>query len=302
MDDTTSVPSKTDAVTSADMLAALKAHASEAEAYYDEILHKIKKGDKMTDLTTLAALRNSNDGLGMGGGLMGGLVLGALLRNGNNGLFGNNGNGGDAVLALNPQQAQANMSLMAGIGDIKQAVAVGTAQMETSNALQSSTIQSQLNSVTASLASRVDGVKDVVNGNSVALMQQLNTVNTNLMSAQNTITTAISSDGEKTRALITNQYEATLNRQLSDANAAIIELRSDARQQAVARGVEVTTTNNINQAQSQQQQQLQMQDLRRIVTDLANDLQYIRATNQAINIGTGTQTANPTNTNTNVKA
>ena len=67
----------------------------------------------------------------------------------------------------------------------------------------------------------------------------------------------ISADGDKTRALLVQQYEATLNRQLADANAAVIALQTKLDNGAVARGVEVTTTNNINQMQQQQQQQQQ---------------------------------------------
>lgn len=109
---------------------------------------------------------------------------------------------------------------------------------------------------------------------------------------------AVYNDGEKTRALITSQYEANLQRQLSDANAAIIELRSEHRLANAARGVEVNTTNNINQMQQQQQQQQQFDNLQRWIGVLT---QQIRSNNEAINIGTGTLTANPTNTNTNVR-
>lgn len=230
----------------------------------------------------MAAMSNKGgDGfLGGGGGLVGGLLLGSLLRN-NGGLFGGNGNGAGAMTDVT--QPGANMSIMSTLGDIKQAVAVGTAQMETSQALQSSTIQAQLNSVTASLANRVDGVKDVVNTNSIALMQMLNQTNTN-----------ITNDGEKTRALITSQYEQTLNRQLAEANNALIELRNEGRQ----RNSEINITTQVNQMQQQQQQQNQIANLQNLLLDA---VQSIRATNQAINIGAGTLTANPTNTNTNTR-
>lgn len=240
-------------------------------------------------MAMLAGRGGNNDGmLGAGGGLLGGLLLGSLLRNGNGGLFGGNGGGGGDMTAVT--QPNANMSIMSTLGDIKQAVAVGTAQMETSQALQSSTIQAQLNSVASSVAARVDGVKDVVNQNALMMMQMINTTNTN-----------ISNDGEKTRALITQINNENLNRQLSDANAAVIELRSENRLNERSRGIEVTTTNNINQMQNQQQQQQQLNGLAGLVTNLANDLQYIRATNQAINVGSGTLTANPANTNTNIR-
>lgn len=302
----------------------------------------------MADTTTLIPTMGMGGGDGMfggigaGGGLIGGLLLGTLLR-GNGGLLGGPGYGagglvgGEMAMAAaggNPFQQQANMSIMGTLGDIKQAVAVSTANMETSQALQSSTIQGQLSSVASALTNSVSGVKDVVNGNSVALMNMINGVEKS--SAANTVTLmtqfngldrslatgfgavinqingidksisaverSVTNDGEKTRALIVQQYEASLNRQLQEANAAVIELRSQNQLAAASRGIEVTTTNNINQAQAQQQQQQQFNALAGLVSSLANDLQYIRASNQAINIGAGTQTANPSNTTSNVRA
>lgn len=279
----------------------LKQYAAKAEEHLSKIVKQTKKeGKGMADILTMQPVGGGGDGLfGGGGGLMGGLLLGALLRNGNGGLFGGNGDG--AMVPGVVSQPQANMSIMSALGDIKQAVAVGTAQMETSQALQSSTLQAQLSSVAAATVAQISGVKDSATQNSVALMQMLNGVNTTVMQGNTMLATTVTNDGEKTRALITQQYEATLNRQLSDANAAIIELRSNQQANTLARGIEVTTTNNINQAQSQAQQQQQFQALAGLVSNLANDLQYIRASNQAINIGAGTQTANPTNTNSNTR-
>ena len=102
--------------------------------------------------------------------------------------------------------------------------------------------------------------------------------------------------------MLVAQYEATLNRQLSDANARIVALENQNKMDNVQRNIEVNTTNNINQAQSQAQQQQQFQTLANYVANLANDLQYIRATNQAINIGSSGLVANPANNNTNVRA
>jgi isoleucyl-tRNA synthetase len=238
--------------------------------------------------------------MGMGGGLIGGLILGSLLRNNGN-LFGNDGAGAAAASALTrnpPEQNQANMDLMAGIGAVDKAVAVSTAAMEASQATQTIGITSQLNNVTSSLANRVDGVKDTVNAGVMVLAQQLNTINTNLMATANETQKVVTNDGDKTRALITAQYEAALNRQLSDANAAVIALQAKLDNQAATRGVEVTTTNNINQMQQQTQQQQQYGQLYHAIWGLA---QSIRSNNEAINVGSGTLTASPTNTNTNIR-
>ena len=238
-------------------------------------------------------------GLG-GGGLIGGLILGSLLRNNGN-LFG--GNGGDgaalgATLRNPPEQNQANMSLMQSIGAVDKAVAVSTAAMEASQAQQTIAFNASLNNLAQGLSSRIDNIKDVVNTNSVALMQGQAAIQQNIMENRYELSKDISADGEKTRALITQQYEINLQRQLADANAAIIELRGREFSGNAARGVEVTTTNNINQMQQQQQQQAQYGQLANLIWGLG---QQIRSTNEAINVGSGTLTANPANTNTNIR-
>lgn len=250
-------------------------------------------------MTPSMIMGGGNDGLfgAGGGGLIGGLILGSLLRNNGN-LFGGDGAAGGAVLRNPPEQNQANMDLMQAVGAVDKSVAVSTAAMEASQATQTLGITSQLNSITQALASRVDGVKDVVNAGTMVLAQQLNGVEKSIMENRYELAKDISTDGDKTRALIVSQYEATLNRQLSDANAAVIALQAKLDNGAVARGVEVTTTNNINQMQQQQQQQAQWGQLYNVLWGLA---QNIRSNNEAINVGSGTLTANPTNTNTNIR-
>lgn len=247
-------------------------------------------------------MMSGGDGLGFGGGggLIGGLILGSLLRNNGNLFGGNDGAGvvGGAVLRNPPEQNQANMDLMQAVGAVDKAVAVSTAAMEASQATQTIGITSQLNNTTASLANRVEGVKDAVNQNAVALMQGQAAINQNIMENRYELSKDISADGEKTRALITQQYELNLQRQLADANAAIIELRGDNRLAERTRGIEITTTNNINQMQQQQQQQAQYSQLANLIWGLS---QNITNANGAINVGSGTQTSTPTNTNTNIR-
>jgi hypothetical protein len=253
----------------------------------------------MADLSTVTGGGDilGGGGMGVGGGLIGGLILGSLLRNNGN-LLGNDGAAAGAVLRSPPEQVQANMSIMQSLGAVDKAVAVGTAAMEGSQANQSAAITSQLNAATGSLATRIDSTREAVNANAMVLAQQLNTINTNLMTTANETQRAVYDDGDKTRALITAQYEAMLNRQLSDANAAVIALQNRFENAERSRGIEVTTTNNINQMQQQTQQQQQYGQLYNAIWALG---QSIQATNQAINVGTGTQTANPLNNNTNIR-
>lgn len=246
-------------------------------------------------------MSGGGDGLGFGGGgLIGGLILGSLLRNNGN-LLGGDGAGGAALgatLRNPPEQNQANMDLMQAVGAVDKSVAVSTATMEASQATQTLGITTQLNNVASSIAARLDNVKDVVNTNAVALMQGQNAIQQNVMENRYELSKDISEDGDKTRALIVAQYEATLNRQLGEANAALIELRSDNRLAERTRGIEVTTTNNINQMQQQQQQQAQYGQLANLIWGLS---QNITNANGAINVGSGTQTSTPTNTNTNIR-
>jgi hypothetical protein len=251
-------------------------------------------------ITPNGMMMSGGDGLfGGGGGLLGGLILGRLLNNNNGNLFGGDGSAAaGAVLRSPPEQVQANMSLMQAVGAVDKSVAVNTAAMEASQATQTLGLTGQLNSITQALAARVDGIKDVVNQNSVALMQGQNAIQQNIMENRYELSKDISSDGEKTRALLVQQYEASLNRQLGEANAALIELRSENRLNERTRGIEINTTQTVNQAQQQQQQQAQYGQLANLIWGLA---QSIRSNNEAINVGSGTLTASPTNTNTNIR-
>jgi hypothetical protein len=310
MDDTTTGVPVSPAATE-EAMEALKKQASFADEYYKQLVSQTKetlKDKSMAEVMTPGMIMgmggNSGDGLfggGGGGGLIGGLILGSLLRNGNGGFLGGDGNGaalGGAVLRNPPEQDMANMSLMQSIGAVDKAVAVSTAAMEASQANQTIGLNAQINGLAQGLSMRVDNVKDIVNANSVALMQGQAAINQNIMENRYELSKDISTDGEKTRALITQQYELNLQRQLADANAAIIELRSREFSGNAARGVEVTTTNNINQMQQQQQQQAQYGQLANLIWSLG---QSIRSDNAAINVGSGTQTASPTNTNTNIR-
>ena len=238
-------------------------------------------------------------GFGTGGGLIGGLILGSLLRNNGN-LFGADGVRGVGIdgARIPPEQSTANMQLMQSIGAVDKAVAVGTAAMEASQANQTIGITSQLNNITSSLASRVDGVKETVNAMAMVLAQQLNGLQQVTMENRYQLSQDISNDGDKTRNLLTRQYEESLNRQLAVAQNEVIELRGDRRLQDATRGIEVNNTNNINQMQQQQQQQAQFGQLANLIWGLG---QQIRSNNEAINVGSGTLTASPTNTNTNIR-
>jgi hypothetical protein len=255
--------------------------------------NETKEGNYMAEIMTPGMIMGQGGGDGGmfgGGGLIGGLILGSLLRNNGN-LLGGDGAGAGAAAALRspPEQAQANMSLMQAIGAVDKSVAVNAASFEASQATQSLGLTTQFNNQTAALSNQLMNLNTVV-------MQGTAAVNQNIMENRYELSRDISNDGEKTRALITQQYEINLQRQLADANAAIIELRGNNSLQGAAAGITLTNTNNINQMQQQSQQQQQYASLANLIYGLGQNI-----TNGAINVGSGTLTANPTNTNTSIR-
>lgn len=224
-----------------------------------------------------------------------GLLLGMMNHHGDR--YGDRDNGDWD--GYRTEQNQANMSLMAAIGGVDKSVAVAAAAMEASQAVQSAGIVSQLNNVAGSLAGRIDGLKDVVNANAMMLTNRISDVDRSVMESRYEVSKDITADGDKTRDLITRNYQDTLNRQLAEANAALIEARSEDRAYRRSRDNEVNITQTVSQAQQQSQTQAHFDRLYHMLADAS---QNIRATNQAINFGAGTLTSTPTNTSTNNRA
>ena len=296
----------------------------------------------MADVTPMILPTGGVDGLfGSNNGLLGGLILGSLLRSG--GLFG--GPAGEAAGAVATTQGVNNSVTQAAmqqqLADIKAAIPYNEAQMQLALSGATHDINNNISGTKTYVSDQITRTSDASAARDAAtqagIQAGFSALNTNLLTElgdianhisagqrqadQNTfaitnavkdgnfelqksissstyeLAKAVVADGDRTRSLITSQYEATLNRQLSEANNALAELRSRHHLDSNTRAIEVNTTNNINQMQQQNQQQQQMQYLAGIISNLANDLQYIRATNQAINIGSGTLRANPTNTN-----
>lgn len=239
------------------------------------------------------------DGMFGGNGLIGGLILGSLLRNNGN-LFGNNNDGvGGGVATQAGVQSVVNQSaIQQELADIKAAIPYNEAQVQLALANAQTALTSQINNASQVTQSGFSNTQNQLNQVENVLLSGLKELNGNVNTGTLLTQAAIKDDGEKTRALITSQYEATLNRQLGDANARIIALETRSMTESATRGVEVTTTNNINQMQQQQQQQQQWGQLYNVLWGLA---QSINSQNSAINVGSGTQTASPLNTNTNIR-
>jgi len=205
------------------------------------------------------------DGMFGGNGLIGGLILGSLLRNNGN-LFGNgDGVAGGGVATQAGVQSVVNQSaIQQELADIKAAIPYNEAQVQLALAATQTALTGQINNASqvtqAGFANTQNQLNQVENIVLSGFKELNNSVTTGTLLTQATIR----DDGDKTRALITSQYQDTLNRQLTEA----------------------------------QQQQAQFNQLAGLIYGLG---QQIRSTNEAINVGSGTQTANPVNTNTNIR-
>jgi hypothetical protein len=121
-----------------------------------------------------------------------------------------------------------------------------------------------------------------------------NLINTNLLQGNYAIQSAITADGAKTRDLITSIQTADLNRQIVVAENKLAEAQGDSRAYRHSNEAAVTVTQNVNQAQAQAQQQQQLANLTGLVGQLVI---HQNAVAQAINVGSGSQSANPVSTN-----
>lgn len=249
----------------------------------------------------------TGDSMGLGGGGALGLValLALLGRGGIGGLGGAADAGGSAVNQLTLGQIQQTL------GDIKASVPLAEAQVQ----LALAGAQSDINS---NVTSHASDLQQTLSTNAVA--QAL--ANSNLQSSVNAgtavslaaikdaqlatergnwaLSQVVTNDGDKTRALIQSIDKSNDSRLITAQANEIVELRQDAARANDTHGIAINMTNNQNQNQLQFQQQQQYLNV--LTNGLSDALQSIRATNQAINIGSGFQQANPSNTNTNVRA
>lgn len=318
MADILGVPIPAEPAGSNEIMSALYKQAEAGARQYEQLAKQINKlGDSemadaiVTPTVPMIMGNGGGDGMFGGNGMIGGLILGRLLGNNNGGLFGGDGNAGiGAVATQHGVQNVVNQSaIQQELADIKASIPFNEAQVQLALASVQNALVNQINDVSQAGAVRdVTTQSAIANGfanQSIALAGSLAAITRDVNNTQLAVergvyanTQATQADGDKTRALIVAQYEATLNRQLSDANAQIIALQNRNTAVDAARGVEVNTTNNINQMQQQQQQQQQYSQLANLIWGLG---QQIRSTNEAINVGTGTLTANPVNTNTNIR-
>jgi hypothetical protein len=205
-----------------------------------------------------------------------------------------------STYALNEQNLAAQYAL--GAQNTAAQNALAAADQTSNTQLQAAQINA--GTIAAITQARYDTntqVRDVgtqVNAGTLFNSQQFGHLSTQAAVNTGVLNAAIIADGDRTRALINQNYIETLNRQLSTAQNEIIELRGDRNSISRHHETEVRVNQNVNQQQQQQQQQVQ---LGAILGRLEGLVQVAHATNQNVIAGntgavqTGAQTANPTN-------
>jgi hypothetical protein len=272
-------------------------------------------------------MADTTGGLGIGGGVLGAVLVGALLPR----LLGNENGLGTAATAaaLTPQLTATDVqNIVTGtqnsqtLGNVEGEIWKAEGQLQAALAAQSNTAQittlnaeiaalqgqgailASINSNAKDIVNEVHETGDVVNGSvqtlSAATAASFGVVNTNI--AQNAYATAqvIVSDGEKTRgaiallaATLPNARELDLQRQLTVA--------LDDHRHTQTRGIidsgNTNVTTNVNQATAQSQQQQQLQTIN---NTLASLVPYVQNIGQSV-VNLGTMVASPTAA-TNVRA
>lgn len=239
------------------------------------------------------------DGMGLGGGGILGLVaLLALIGRGNNGLFGNGD--GQGVSGLNNLQGAIDTNaMMTQLADIKASIPFNEAQVQLALAQAVAGLTAQNTSNTQYLSQGQTAIQLAQQASAANLSREISAVDTNVDRQSTAIQVAIKDDGEKTRALITGNQIADLQRQLGVAQLTALEDRQNAARTNDRIHIETTVNQNQNQMQLQAQQQTNI--LSRLLDCVLENTQVARATNQQLIIGNsgavagGPQTANPTN-------
>jgi hypothetical protein len=207
------------------------------------------------------------DGFGFGGGgggLLAGLLFGALIGNRNGGFLGGNGDGAASGVV----NQITTVDVLSKLGDIQGAIPLTASQTQNAILAQSNQIAQGLNQL----------------GNTVMAGST-----TNLLATKDLSTQVAQGNAIILQAIAQNEAQALRDKLMT----------LDASNRAL--GTEVNVTQNVNQMQQQAQQQAQLQGITNLLNGVV-PLIYQRATNDQINIGSGTMSGNSaSNANTAIR-
>ena len=251
---------------------------------------------KNVDLKSIlgdSTMADTTGGLGIGGGVLGAVLVGALLPR----LLGDQ-NGTAAALAAEKTLSTADVqSIVTGaqnsqtLGNV--AGEIWKAEGQVQAALQAATNAAQISTLNAEIANLqgqgliTKSISDAAAMNATQhglVIQATQDAATNLLAATNNgfyaTAQVVNNDGEKTRALIQGIATADLNRQIVVAQNEATELRHDGR----VRDSGVNVTNNINQTATAQANASAQAQIVGLLGQVATAIQH--NTQSTVNLGT----------------
>lgn len=297
-------------------------------------LQDLLKNIDLKSILGSSTMADTSGGLGIGGGVLGAVLVGALLPR----LLGNENGLGTAATAaaLTPQLTATDVqNIVTGaqnaqtLGNVEGEIWKAEGQLQAALQAQSSVQQiATLNAEIANLQGQGIIVKSVTEGaaaiakqggegvattlaasgnviNAVTTGNAANAagfgvVNTNLAQLGSLTLQAVNNDGDKTRSAIAALAASIPNARELDLQRQLTVALDDHRHTAT-RGIidsgNTNVTTNVNQATSQQQQQQQLQAIN---TTLASLVPYVQNIGQSV-VNLGTMVASPTAA-TNVRA
>lgn len=279
-------------------------------------------------MTDILEVGNGGGMGGLGGGMMGGLLAGALFGGGlgnnrNNGNWGNNEFRGEGCVTPSQltaalagvQDTQMNTSVLQTLGSIQGAIPLAEGQVQLALAGAVGEIRSHLGQVENGLVAGQAITNKAVSDAIAASLASQNNININVLQtgqanlmatkdSQYATQVAIATSTKEILAALNDQNVANLQRQLTVAESALFEQRSNGRIRESEINITNTNTATAQQFQVQQQQQQQFQILAQLsanLNNLANDVQVVRQGQTIFNSGTmaasGTQAAANTKVN-----
>ena len=251
---------------------------------------------KNVDLKSIlgdSTMAETTGGLGIGGGVLGAVLVGALLPR----LLGDQ-NGTAAAIAAEKTLSTADVqSIVTGaqnsqtLGNV--AGEIWKAEGQVQAALQAATNAAQISTLNAEIANLqgqgllTKSISDAAAMNATQhglVIQATQDAATNLLAATNNgfyaTAQVVNNDGEKTRALIQGIATADLNRQIVVAQNEATELRHDGR----VRDSGVNVTNNINQTATAQANASAQAQIVGLLGQVATAIQH--NTQSTVNLGT----------------
>ena len=293
----------------------LAAHSPAALSTYEEDIMSPTDTLNLFAGTGMGGNQGGAMGAGLGAGLVGGLLGTALF--GRRGLDGLGGDGvvGAPVTLAGVESVVNNAAIMSQLADVKAAIPLAEGQQQLALAQAQMSLANTINSGTGSVIGSISAFENSVmqNLNMQTQMNQkgfadnaattvaqgtanlLATKDASILAERNSwlLNQAITSDGDKTRALIQSIDKTNDSRLITQLANEVSELRNEGRLRGVEGNITISNTNTANAVAQQQQAQQQQQQL----AVLGAQLNALWSQNQHIqqgvlNIGSGTVSGN----------